>query len=349
MVTRRSRRTLTERDLEILRDVIHTYVLTAEPVSSRTVAKHDQHDLSAASIRNIMADLADLGYLAQPHTSAGRVPTPLAYHLFIDSLMQVESLTAEERRLIDEQLSGHAESEQLVAAASQVLSHLSRQVGMVLTPSMGATTLRAIEFAPLSDRRVLCVAVSTNGFVDNKVVTSEEEISREDLVRISNYLTENFGGLTLSEIRERLLRLMEDERAQMDALLRHAIALGNQGLPDARTPELVVDGTGSLLNQPELADLTRVRRLFDTFSDKARLVTMLNQCMEGEGVRVWIGDDSDLTSDLDFSLVVKRYGVRDQALGSLAIFGPSRMQYSRVIPLVAYLAEQLSARLAEAT
>jgi heat-inducible transcriptional repressor len=337
---------LSPRDREILRDVIHTFVMTAEPVSSRTVAKHD-HSLSAASIRNIMADLDDLGYLVQPHTSAGRVPTPRGYHLFIDSLMTAEAPSEEQRRLIDDQLSGITDAEELAAAATQLLSELSKRVGMVLTPAIGSTSLRALEFVPLSGQRVLCVTVTSSGFIDNKVIEVEDEVARDELVRISNYVTENFSGMTMAEIRERLLELMEDERAQMDALLKRAIDLTQKGLSDADEPELVLEGAQALLSEPELSDLGRVRKLFDTFSDKARLVGMLDRCMTGEGVRVWIGEDSDLTSELDFSLIVRRYAVGERTVGGLALFGPSRSQYDRLIPLVEYLGERLSAALAE--
>ncbi len=338
---------LTERDQEILRDVIHTYVVTAEPVSSRTVAKHD-HRLSAASIRNIMADLDEAGYLCQPHTSAGRVPTPQGYHLFIDSLMTAEKLSADERQLIEDELGTVGDAEQLTASASALLSRLSQRVGMVLTPAMGSVELKAIEFLPLSDSRVLCVTVSGSGFVDNKVVEVEEELTREELQRISNYLNKNFSGFTIAQIRTRILELMTTEREEMDALLGKAIQLANKGLADDDSePHLVLDGTETLLDQPELYDLTRVRQLFDTFSDKARLLRLLGQCLQGEGVRVWIGDESDLTSELDFSLIVRDYGVGNQKIGTLAVFGPARTRYSRMIPLVDYLGDRLSAALAE--
>lgn len=339
---------LTPRDREILKDVIMTYILTAEPVSSRSVAKHGSLGLSAATIRNVMADLEEWGYLAQPHTSAGRVPTRAAYHLFIDSMMQVRKVPARERRYIDENLTGApADAEQLMEVTSHLLSELTQQVGLVVTPTWGDTKLKAVDFVPLSGRRVLCVVVSTTGFVDNKVIETEEEIPREELVRIGNYLTESFAGQTLREIRERLLRKMAEERAQMDRVLARTLELAQRGLDLQQGPGVLVDGASALLAQPELSDLQRVRRVFEAFTDKARLVQLLNQCMKGGGVRVLIGEDSALTSELDFSLVATTYGVGSQTLGTLGIFGPSRMEYQKIIPLVDYLGETLSRALAE--
>lgn len=339
---------LTPRDREILRDVILTYVLSAEPVSSRSVAKRGLLGLSAATIRNAMADLEEWGYLAQPHTSAGRVPTAAAYHLFIESMMQARKLSLREKRYIDDTLSeGAADADQMMGTASHLLSELTHQVGVVVTPALGDTVLKAIDFVPLSGRKVLCVVVSATGFIDNKVIETEEEIPREELVRIANQLSEQFAGQTLRQIREQLLRMMADERAQMDRVFALTIELASVGLPAGQGPGVVVDGTSILLTRPELSDIQRVRRVFEAFADKARLVKILSQCIQGGGVRVLIGDDSDLTSELDFSLVGTSYGVGEQALGTLGILGPSRMDYEKIIPLVHYLGETVSRALAE--
>ena len=337
---------LTPRDREILKDIIVSYILSAEPVSSRSVSKQGRLGLSAATIRNVMADLEEWGFLMQPHTSAGRVPTAAAYPLFIESMMQVRKVPARDRRYIEDNLRS-GDADQILGAASHLLSELSKQVGVVVTPAVGETVLKAVDFVPVAGRKVLCVVVSAAGFVDNKVIETEEEIPREELVRISNYLTENFCGLTLREIRDRLLKLMAEERAQVNKMLARAIELAREGLNIDGGPEVLVDGTTVLLTQPELGDIGRVRRMFEAFADKARLVKLLNRCIQGSGVRVLIGDDSDLTSELGFSLVAAPYGVGDQTLGTLGILGPSRMEYERVIPLVHFLGETLSRALAD--
>jgi heat-inducible transcriptional repressor len=338
---------LSPRDREILRDVVEVYLLSGEPVSSRQIAKRLRHPLSAASIRNVMADLDELGYLRQPHASAGRIPTARGYHLFIDSLMRAEEPSAADRHLIDETLrSGQGDGSLLPGKVSTVLSQLSRQIGIVVTPDVGSTVLRAVELVPLTGRKVLCVCVSANGFVEHKVVETEDVMSREDLISVSNYLTESFSGLSLVQMRDRLLALMAQDRAQVDALMRRALEVAQKGLavPGSPEPALLFDGAEGLLSQPELGSLDRVRRLFETFNDKARVVSLLNRCLQGEGVRVVIGEESDLTSELDFSLIARRYDI-DGGTGSIGLFGPSRMEYARLIPLVDYLGERLSAAL----
>ena len=337
---------LNTRDREILRDVIYTFISAGDPVSSRAVAKQERHGLSSASIRNIMADLEEKGYLRQPHTSAGRVPTTAGYHFYIETLMRQRTVPVKERRYIDSHIDAAADADQQTAAASQLLSELTHQVGVVLIPALADTVLKTVEFVPVSGRRVLCVVVSSSGFIDSKLVEVEEPVSREELVRAGNYLTETFGGLTLRDIRDRLLVAMDDERMQMDRLLALSIALAKKSLTDG-AQELLMDGTTELLTQPELADLSRVRLLFEAFHDKARLVRLLNQCLAGGGVRAWIGDDSELTSELDFSLVAAPYRAGERVMGSLGILGPSRMEYDKVIPLVEYLADTLSEALAK--
>ncbi len=337
---------LSSRDREILKDIIITHIKSGEPVSSRAVSKHTQHSLSAASIRNVMADLEEWGYLAQPHTSAGRVPTPAAYRLYVESLMQISNLSARERRYIEEHLGDAGQGGHLMSAVTHLLSDLSHQVGIVLTPTVEETILKTVDFIPLGGRRVLCVLVSSSAFIDNLVIDLEEDISRRELVRISNYLTANFSGLHLRQIRDRLLSRMAEERAHVDRWLARAIELARRAMDGSQAPEVLVEGTATLLDQPELSSLESVRRMLDTFADQARLVKMLNSCLASDGLRVFIGEDNDVTSELDFSLVATTYGVGKRSLGSLGIIGPSRMEYPRIVPLVRYLGETLSNALA---
>lgn len=339
---------LSPRDREILRDVIGTFIATGEPVSSRSVAKHRQHGVSSATIRNVMADLEDLGLLTQPHTSAGRMPTEDGYHFYIDSLMPSRRVSSRDRAFIDAELDAGGEGDRLMTAASQLLSQLSNQIGIVLTPSIGETELKSISFVPLSGRKVLCIVVSSSGFIDNKLIETSTELPAEELLRISNYVTESFAGLTVRQIRDKLIALMAQERARVDQLLATAIELSRNALDLEDDQELVVEGTNSVLSLPELADLGRVQRLLDTFAERAGLVQLLNQLMSGQGVRVLIGEDSDLTAELDFSLVATTYGVAGKPLGTLGVFGPTRMPYQRMIPLVNYFGERLSKALESA-
>lgn len=333
----------------MLKDIILTYLFSAEPVSSRTIARYGATELSAASIRNIMADLEDWGYLAQPHTSAGRVPTTAGYHLFIDTLMGERRLTARERRYIDESLGSlRGDGEDLLKVASHVLSELSQQVGIAVGPLLAQTVLKSIDFVLLAGRKVLCVVVSATGFMDNKLIETDELLSREELIAAASFLTERYAGRTLIEIRDALLQQMAEERARMDRLLGLTLELARKGLEPRPSQEVQVEGTSTVLAHPELSDIRRVRLLVDTFTDKARLVSLLNECIRGDGVRVVIGEESFLTSELDFSLVATTYGSGpgDEGRGTLGIFGPSRMEYPRVIPLVRYLGRALSRALA---
>lgn len=338
---------LSPRDREILRDIIEAHIASGEPVSSRSVAKVSRHGLSAATVRNVMADLEEGGFLAQPHTSAGRVPTPAAYHLFIGSLMASHPVTPRVQKYIDENLKGIAAgADQLMAITSHLLSELSDQVGVVLTPEIGETILRAVDFVPMSGQRVLCIVVASSGVVESKVLEVGEAMSREELIAISNYLTENYAGRTLRQIRDHLVTLMAEERAQFDRMLSLAITLAGRGLASDQGPAVLVDGTASLLSKPEISDLGSMRRMLEAFGDKARLVQILNQCMRGRGVRVFIGEDSELTSQLNLSLVATTYGPEQRPLGSLGIVGPSRMEYPTIVPLVHYLGRALSEALA---
>ena len=335
---------LTERYREILRDIIQTHTISGEPVSSRAVSKHAQHSLSAASIRNVMADLEELGLLLQPHTSAGRVPTAAAYRLYVDSLMHTCYLSTQDRKYIAERLKvAGQDGVSLMSSVTRLLSELSQQVGVILTPNVENTALKTIDFVPVEGRRVLCVIVSTGGFIDHVLIDTEEEIPRRDLVRISNYLTDHFSGVGLRRARDQLLGMMAEERAHVDSWLSRAIDLAKRAMDSAQAPEVLVEGTSVLLDQPELRTVECVRKMLDTFADKARMVGMLNSCLESDGgVRVYLGEDNDVTSELDFSLVATTYGVADRSLGTLGILGPARMEYPRIVPLVRYLGETLS-------
>lgn len=341
---------LSPRFREVLKDIIHSYIVHGEPVSSRWVSRHGGQGLSAATIRNVMVDLEEMGLLRQPHTSAGRVPTEAAYRLYVDSMMQADLVGEEERRYIETALrEASGDSDRLMSVASHLLSELSHQVGVVLTPSVEDILLKSADFVTLGGRRVLCVLVSMGGFVDHLIIELDEEVSREDLIRISNYMTEHFAGMRMGDIRGKLLSLMGEERQNVDRWLARAMLLAGRAIDSSATADVLVEGTNALLDRPELSDLEQVRRMLDTFADKARLVRLLNKCLSAEGVRVFLGEDTDVTSELDFSLVVTPYGLGNNALGTLGIIGPSRMEYSRMVPLVRYLGETLSKALTESS
>lgn len=336
------------RDRRILEDVIRTFIQTGAPVSSRSLARMAQQNLSSASIRNVMADLEDGGYLTQPHTSAGRVPTAAGYHYYIDTLMQSRVLSPEKRQYIKGNLEQVlTDVEDLMGMVTHLLTELSQQIGIVLAPVISNTTIKAIHFLNLSGSRALCVLESEGGLVEHRVVQTRQSMAPAELVEISNYLTDHFSGHTLREIRDRLISMMADDRDQINSLLENAISLAQQALGTAEEPELLFEGTETVLTQPELSDIDRVRRLLETFTDKAELVRVLDQLIGGSGTHVIIGEDSELTSELNFSLVATTYGSTDRVLGALGIFGPSRMEYDKVVPLVDFLGKTVSKTLVE--
>lgn len=332
---------------EILRKVIVNYIMTGEPVGSRTVAKLSREGLSPASIRNVMADLEEMGFLAQPHTSAGRIPTDKGYRYYVDGLLKPPRLGQRDRALIDESLSRAAsEFGEAVEIIPKLLSRLSSQVGYVITPPIRDAVLKHIEFVRLHERRVLCVFVDRSGVVSHRMIEVEEEYEQADLDRAGRYLVAEFAGLVLGDIRARLVALMAEEKAAFDALLRNAINLGTLYLnaeEDGR--RLVLEGTSNIMKHPEFADVDTMRRLFETFEEKHHLVKLLDRCLDASGVRVVIGSESDDPALKSLALVASPYQVDQRSAGIVGLLGPTRMEYERAVALVGYISRLLSSLL----
>src|SRR5213593_459083 len=247
---------LDSRAREVLREIIMEHVATGEAISSRSLAKSGRFELSTASLRNVMADLEDLGYLQQPHTSAGRVPTDRGYRFFIDNLMRSRSLSPRDREAIDDQVRHANEIDEVLQLTSRLLSRLSDQVGVVFMPTLLQFAIRSMDFVLVAENRIMCVIVGTNGVVVNKLVETRLPFTRDELEKISRYITVEFSGQTLDVIRRRLVRMTEDERARHDQFMQKTIALGIETVNDV-TPvehELVVEGATSILSKPEFAD-----------------------------------------------------------------------------------------------
>jgi len=329
---------------EILKKIIVNYILTGEPVGSRTIAKLSQEGLSPASIRNVMADLEEHGFLAQPHTSAGRVPTDKGYRYYVDGLLDPVRLAPRDKALIDESLSRAAsEFGEVMEIIPKLLSRLSRQVGYVITPPIREAVLKHIEFVGLGQRRILCVFVDRAGVVSHRMIEVEEEYAQGDLDRAGRYLVEEFAGLALGEVRARLVALMAEEKAAFDQLLKSAINLGTRYL-DAEQDErrLVIEGTTNIMQHPEFADMNTMRRLFETFEEKHHLVDLLDRCLAAPGVRVVIGSEADDPALKSLALVASPYQVDQRSTGIVGLLGPTRMEYERAVALVDYISRLLS-------
>jgi len=339
---------LDSRAREVLREIIVQHVATGEPISSRSLARCGRFQLSPASLRNVMADLEDLGYLQHPHTSAGRIPTDRGYRFFIDHLMRSRAISTRDREAIDEEVRNADEIDDVLQSTSRLLSNLSDQVGVVFLPTLLQFTIRSMDFVLVAENKIMCVIVGTNGVVVNKVVESRHAFSREDLEKISRYITVEFNGMTLDAIRRRLIRMTEEQRAQHDALLQKTISLGIMAVNDV-TPvehELYVEGTNSILMKPEFADAASLRKTMLALQEREKLIELLNVCLTEDGLQILIGSETDFTPGHKLSIVARRY--RSHApLGMVGIIGPMRMEYARMAPLVDYLSRALSRKIEE--
>lgn len=337
---------LTEREHALLKSLIETHIADGLPVGSRTLAKVSGLDVSAATIRNIMADLEEMGLLASPHTSAGRVPTAAGYRLFVDSMLQTKPLTDKVVSRFRLELEGAQDSMALVESASGLLSGVTRLAGIVTLPKKDVATLKQIEFVKLGDQRVLAVMVLQHGEVQNRVLTLDREYSKSELIEASNYLSELFTGLDVQHAREKLVEELQHLRKNMDSLMGAAIELGEQvfGAGDERG-DFVMAGQTQLMEYDELSNVEQLRRLFEIFNTKRDILHVLDRCTSAEGVQIFIGQESGYDVLDSCSVVSAPYSVDGRIVGVLGVIGPTRMAYERVIPIVDVTSRLLSAAL----
>jgi heat-inducible transcriptional repressor len=340
---------LDTRAREVLREIIVQHIASGEAVSSRSLAKCGRFPLSPASLRNVMADLEDLGYLYQPHTSAGRVPTDRGYRFFIDHLMKSRAPSQHERDAIDGQVAQASEVDEMMQLASRLISSLSDQVGVVFMPTLHRLAMRSMDLILVAENKIMAVIVGTNGVVVNKVIEMRASFDREELEKISRYMSTEFGGMTLDAVRQRLTDMLAEERSRQDQSLHKALSLGIGAVEDLMPTEheLYVEGTHSLLTKPEFADAESMRKTFLALQEKEKLVEILNTCLSEDGLQILIGSESHFTQRHNFSLVARRYGTRAAPLGMVGIIGPMRMEYARMGPLVDYLGRSLSRKIQE--
>jgi heat-inducible transcriptional repressor len=340
---------LDPRAREVLREIVIQHIDSGEPIGSRTLAKCGKFQLSPASLRNVMADLEDLGFLQQPHTSAGRIPTDRGYRFFINNLMRSKTLSLREREVIDEEVSQASEMDEVLHLAGSLASKLSDQVGVVFMPTLLQFAIRSMDFILITESKIQCVIVGVNGVVVNKIIDTRFVFSRDELEKISRYITVEFSGCTLDTIRRRLIRMTEQERAMRDQMLQKTISLGIEAVNDVAPfdHELYVEGAASILNKPEFADAASLRKTFLALQEKEKLVDILETCLSEEGLQILIGSESDFTQVHNFSIVARRYGSTSAPLGMVGIIGPMRMEYARMAPLVDYLSRALSRKIEE--
>ena len=337
---------LNERAQHLLKVLIDRYVSDGEPVGSRTLARDSRLDLSPATIRNVVADLEDLGFVRSPHTSAGRVPTVRGYRFFVDSLLTVKPLDSVEIGRLRQQLDIDTDIKELLGSVSGVLSTITRLAGVVTLPRRENAALRRLEFLPLSENRVLAILVFSEREIQNRIVHVDRPFSSSELQAASNYLSEQFAGKGLMEVRRALLREMKETRDTMDRLMRAAIRMADQVFSDTDDDEdYVLAGQTNLMDFRELCDVEKLRHLFEAFNQKLELLHLLDQCVKADGVQIFIGEESGYQALDECSVVTAPYSVDDRVMGVLGVIGPTRMAYERVIPIVDTTARLLGAAL----
>jgi heat-inducible transcriptional repressor len=333
---------LGDRDTWVLKTVVAQYIVTGEPVGSRTVAKTSGLNLSPASIRNLMLDLEERGYLRQPHTSAGRIPTPKGFRYYVDHILPVQELGWSMQQQIQEAFSPlAAEPPELFRQASRVLSMMTGHPALLAHRPQGMR-LKHIQFIGLSGDGVLTVLVSQDDQVQTRFVRTEGRFPQEVLDRFSQYLNELCQNLTLGESRKRILAEMEEEKSLFDKMVSQALSLTQQALENDEEEELYIEGTSHILDYPEFAaDVDKIRTIFKAFEEKHQLVTLLDRTLAAQGVQIIISPDEHFP-EMQLSLVASSYGSQQTPMGSLGVIGPMRMDYARLIPIVRYTAAMVT-------
>lgn len=342
---------LSDRQKEVLTAIIDTFIATAEPVGSRTLSKRSSLTVSPATIRNTMADLEDLGLLTAPHASAGRVPTPLAFRVYVERLAQRGRIGARERELIHAITHGTGDIKDILRQAGQVLSTVAKHAALVIMPVIDEVRFASIELLPLRGDSVLAVFVARSGFVQHRIIRVEFNVDRDELLRMSNYLKTIISGRTLAEVRRQILQAMSDERAQADTMMRHALFLGERALGNPREQDMLLAGQGAFLEHPEFADIQKMRRLLRAFEEKTILLRLLDlaanapidahAASEAE-TSVVLGSESSSKDLQELAAVTAAYASSEGPAGRVGVVGPTRMNYSRVIPLVEMTARAIT-------
>ncbi|MBN2809189.1 MAG: heat-inducible transcription repressor HrcA [Deltaproteobacteria bacterium] len=328
--------------------VVEDYIHSGEPVGSRTLSRSPRFRLSPATLRNVMADLEDSGLLCQPHTSAGRIPTDQGFRFYVNSLPAYAAISSEARQQIRARLDLQgARLEKVLHDGVLTLAQLTPYVGVVSLPDFRQMVVRHIRFVKLHERRILTVIVSVSGAVQNVLFESESVLSQDQLNHFSNYLNALLGNLTLSGIKRKVLQEMANDKQGYDELFAQVLALSRSFFaqnPDSQS-DVMLDGKLNLLEHPEFADIARMKEIFKAFEEKGSILKILDGALEGEPLRVIIGSESCCQEMRHCSLVTAEYRRDGRRLGRVGVIGPTRMDYSRIIPLVNYIAEVISQQL----
>ena len=336
-----------ERARHILRILVEQFIRDGHPVGSRTLSKASGLSLSPATIRNVMADLEEFGFITSPHTSAGRVPTPKCYRFFVDTLVQLRKPAEQELYELQHQLTEDAgvNSKAIAETASVALSSLTSLASLVTLPRQQQVTLRQIEFLPISDRRVLAILVINDSEVQNRILNLERDYSENELRRAENFLNDNYAGMDIRAIRKLVVQELQRTQESMNQLMIDTIAFAQQALPGEGKSGYVMTGETKLMGFEELSDIEQLRQLFDAFSQQREILGLLDRSIEADGIQIFIGEESGYRLLDNCSVVTAPYRVDNEIVGVLGVIGPTRMAYERVIPIVDITAKLMGAAL----
>lgn len=339
---------INDRAQQILKSLIELYIRSGQPVGSKALVEEARLPISAATVRNVMAELEEYGFITSPHTSAGRIPTASGYRLFVDSLISVQPIADSTLSRLQVELHPAQSSQDLVTATSKLLSDITAQAGVVTLPKREKTVLRQIEFLPLSDNRVLVVLVANKQEIQNRVIQTHRPYSRAELSAAARFLNENFTGKSLESARTELLNSMERDRMQMDNLMRTVLDVAQQAFqPGQGEHDYVLSGQSRLLHSAEPVSMDKIRGLFDAFNEKREILHLLDNCVNAGGIQIFIGQESGYDVLDDYSVITAPYEEGGRIVGVLGVIGPTRMAYDRVIPVVDATARLLSAALSK--
>ena len=335
---------LDDRGAQVLRLVVEDYIETAEPVGSRTISKRMSQALSPATIRNIMADLEETGFLCQPHTSAGRIPTGAGFRYYVNYLLARQQLARSDRDLLHQVGEGGGTgADDVVRNASRLLSTLSRHACVVVVSRFSHQALRSISLLRAASDKILLVAVLQGGWVQHRLIEDEPGLTTDELEKINAYLNDMAVGLTLPQLRVKIMKEMRREKARYDSLMRRALVLGSKAIADSHPGEVYIEGRTNILEQPEFVeDVQKLKRILHAFEEKGTILRLLDSALESDAIQVSIGSENPVEELPEISVVSSGYHQGESAMGSIGLIGPVRMDYSRVIPLVEYTARLLS-------
>ncbi len=337
---------LNERSLQLLKTLVERYISDGQPVGSRVLSKGSELKLSPATIRNVMADLEDLGLVHSPHTSAGRIPTASGYRMFVDTLLTYKPLESIELTKLQEGLTANEDTGNMISTASRLLAELTQMAGIVTLPKRELVYLRHIEFLPLSNTRILVIFVTDEKEVHNKIIQTDKKFSASELQQSANFINSAYSGRSLQSVREAVLKELQEDQQRMNQGMIDAIKIAQLALePNTNKEDYILAGETNLMGFNDLSNRDYLKKLFEAFSQKQAVIHLLDQCMKAEGVQIFIGEESGYQAFEQCSLVTSSYSVDNEIVGVLGVIGPTRMAYEKIIPFVDITAKLLGAAL----